>query len=108
MKKLEKNILIINSLNYENLKPDLFKGLPQLTKKISQYTGIMKTKNRYRKKARLDNCKTREIIKCFSMDLTATKTAEITNLNIKTIDDWYNYIRKVIYTVSEAEKQEKV
>lgn len=68
----------------------------------------MKTKNRYRKKARLDNCKTREIIKCFSMDLTATKTAEITNLNIKTIDDWYNYIRKVIYTVSEAEKQEKV
>ena len=83
-------------------------GLPQLTKKISQYTGIMKTKNRYRKKARLDNCKTREIIKCFSMDLTATKTAEITNLNIKTIDDWYNYIRKVIYTVSEAEKQEKV
>jgi hypothetical protein len=37
----------------------------------------MKTKNRYRKRARLDNSTTREIIKCFSLDLTATKTAEI-------------------------------
>ena len=68
----------------------------------------MKTKNRYRKWARLDNWKTKEIIKCFAMDLTATKTSELLWLNIKTIDDWYNYIRKVIFTVSEAEKQEKV
>lgn len=68
----------------------------------------MKTKNRYRKWARLDNWKTREIIKCFAMDLTATKTSELLWLNIKTIDDWYNYIRKVIFTVSEAERQEKV
>jgi len=29
----------------------------------------MKTRNRYRKWARLDNWKAREIIKCFSMDL---------------------------------------
>ena len=68
----------------------------------------MKTKNRYRKWVRLDNWKTKEIIKCFAMDLTATKTSELLWLNIKTIDDWYNYIRKVIFTVSEAEKQEKV
>ena len=68
----------------------------------------MKTKNIYRKWVRLDNWKTKEIIKCFAMDLTATKTSELLWLNIKTIDDWYNYIRKVIFTVSEAEKQEKV
>ena len=68
----------------------------------------MKTKNRYRKWARLDNLKTRKIIECFSMDLTASKTAEILKLNIKTIDDWYSYLRKVIYSHCVAEKQEKV
>jgi len=68
----------------------------------------MKTKNRYRKLARLDNWIAREIIKCFALDLTATKTSKILWLNVKTIDDWYNYIRKVIYTVTEEEKQEKV
>ena len=68
----------------------------------------MKTKNRYRKLARLDNWITREIIKCFALDLTATKTSKILWLNIKTIDYWYGYIRKIIYTITEAEKQGKV
>ena len=68
----------------------------------------MKTKNKYRKWARLDNSKTKEIIKCFSLDLTATKTAELLNLNTKTIDDWYGYFRKAIYFHCVAEKQEKV
>jgi transposase len=68
----------------------------------------MKIKNRYRKWVRLDNWITREIIKCFALDLTATKTSKILWLNIKTIDDRYSYIRKIIYTITEAEKQGKV
>ena len=68
----------------------------------------MKTKNRYRKLARLDNWKTEKIILYFSEDLTSIKTAKLLWLNRKTVDDWYNYIRKVIYYYSEAEKQEKV
>lgn len=68
----------------------------------------MKAKNPYRKQTRLGIHKTREIIRCFSLDLTAIKTAEILKLNRKTIDDWYNYFRKVIYSFSVAEKQEKV
>ncbi|MDD2516274.1 MAG: hypothetical protein PHF26_03585, partial [Candidatus Gracilibacteria bacterium] len=50
-----------------------------------------------RKGARLDNSKTKEIIKCFALDSTATKTAELLKLNLKIIDDWYIYFRKVIY-----------
>jgi hypothetical protein len=38
----------------------------------------MKTKNPYRKKSRLGTHKTRKIVKYFSLDLTATKTSEIT------------------------------
>ena len=72
----------------------------------------MKTKNRYRKLARLDNWKTEKIIIYFSEDLTSIKTAKLLLLNRKTVDDWYNYIRKVkyyyYYYYSEAEKQEKI
>jgi transposase-like protein len=67
----------------------------------------MKAKNRYRKWARLDNSITREIIKCFSLDLTATKTAEILWIERKTINDWYSFIRIAIYSYSNKEKAEK-
>lgn len=64
----------------------------------------MKTKTRYRKKSRIWDAKIREIIKYFSMDFPATKTTELTWLNHNTIDDWYNYIRKVIYESCEEDK----
>ena len=68
----------------------------------------MKTKNPYRKKSRLGIHKTREIIKYFSEDLNASLTSKITWVERKTINDWYNYFREVIYHYCEAEKQEKV
>lgn len=68
----------------------------------------MKAKNIYRKKAKLDNFKTREIIRYFSEDLNASLTSKITWIERKTINDWYNYFRKVIYQYSEAEKKEKI
>ena len=68
----------------------------------------MKIRNPYRKKSRLGIYKTREIIKYFSEDLNASLTSKITWIERKTINDWYNYFREVIYQYSEAEKQEKV
>lgn len=68
----------------------------------------MKLKNPYRKKSRLGTHKTREIIRCFSLDLTASKTAEILWIERKTINDWYEYIRKIIYEECEKEKQKKL
>jgi len=58
-------------------------------------------------KTRLDNWKIENIILYFSEDLTSIKTSKLLWLNRKTVDDWYNYIREVIYKVSEAEKQEE-
>lgn len=66
----------------------------------------METKNLYRKKSRIWNKKTREIIKYFSLDLPSSKTHEIIGLNPKTIDDWYLYIRKCIFENQEQEKSE--
>lgn len=68
----------------------------------------MKIKNKYRKRCRLDNKKTEEIIRCFSMDLPAIQVSKITNLNPKTIDDWYRYIREIICQVCEKEKRDKL
>ncbi len=68
----------------------------------------MKTRNRYRKWARLDNATSKKIIECFCLDITATKTAKILQLNIKTIDDWYWYMRRIIYENCEKEKNKKL
>lgn len=68
----------------------------------------MKAKNPYKKQTRLGVVKTREIIHCFSVDLPAVKTAEILWLNRKTVDNWYLYIRKILYLECEKEKQEKL
>jgi len=68
----------------------------------------MEAKTLYRKKSRIWNAKIREIVKYFSMDFTATKCAELTWLNRKTINDWYTYVREIIYLECEKEKQEKL
>lgn len=68
----------------------------------------MKVKNRYRKWARFDNWTTRKIIECFSLDITASKASEILNIERKTINNWYEYIREIIFLECEREKQEKL
>lgn len=68
----------------------------------------MKVKNRYRKWARFDNWTTRKIIECFSLDITASKASEILNIERKTINNWYEYIRENIFLECEREKQEKL
>ena len=49
--------------------------------------------NKYIHRSHLSEGKFRQIIKCFSLDLTATQTAEMTGLNRKTIDRLYSAIR---------------
>ena len=68
----------------------------------------MKTKNKYRKWARLDNSTTEKIIDCFVEDIPAVKVWKILWMNRKTIDNWYLYFREIIYEECEKEKQEKL
>lgn len=60
----------------------------------------MTTKNPYRKNSHLDVKKTRQIIRYFSEDLSATSTSRLTWINRNTINSWYNYIREVIFLES--------
>ncbi len=68
----------------------------------------MKARINYRKRTRLDNNKIEKIILYFSEDLTALKSSKLLWINRKTIDDWYGYMRKIIFIESEKEKQEKL
>jgi transposase-like protein len=50
-------------------------------------------KNKYLYRAHISERKTREIIKCFALDLTATQAAEMTGLNLNTVDRVFSRIR---------------
>jgi transposase-like protein len=62
----------------------------------------MKPKNKYAKFTKISEGKFRETIKCFSLDLNATQTAKLTNLNRNTINRYYAETRRKI-----VEHQEK-
>lgn len=50
-------------------------------------------KNMYICHAHISEEKTRRLIKCFALDLTGTQTAELTGLNLNTVDRIFNKIR---------------
>ena len=60
-------------------------------------------KNKYIKSSHISEVKTRQIIKLFSMDVEATKTAEITGVSRPTINRIYTSIRERIAGLCEAE-----
>lgn len=60
-------------------------------------------KNKYIKSSHISEIKTRQIIKLFSMDVEATKTAEITGVSRPTINRIYTSIRERIAELCEAE-----
>jgi transposase-like protein len=54
-------------------------------------------KNKYIHRAHISESKTRRLIKCFALDLTATQTAEMTGLNLNTVDRIFSKIRIRIF-----------
>ena len=56
----------------------------------------MMKKNKYANRSKISEKKIREIVKYFSMDLEATKIAELTNLNRNTINRYVKAIREKI------------
>jgi transposase-like protein len=53
-------------------------------------------KNKYLKNAKISEAKTREIIRGFALDFTATQTAELTGITRKSVNGIYNRIREQI------------
>jgi transposase-like protein len=64
-------------------------------------------KNKYIYRSHISEDKTRELIKCFSLDLTSTQTAAMTGLNLNTVDKVFSKIRIRIFekTLSENPTQ---
>lgn len=56
----------------------------------------MPTKNKYSNRSRISEAKFREIIRYFSLDLDAQKTALLTNLNRNTINRYFSFMRQRI------------
>ena len=63
----------------------------------------MKRLNRYYRRSRIAEKKFREIIKYFALDLTANKTAELTGLTHKTVNQIYLKIRQRL--AEESQRQ---
>jgi len=61
-------------------------------------------KNFYCKSSKLSEAKFRELVKCFAADLTATQTAQLTGLNINTVDRYLRMIRERIAEHCEAQR----
>ena len=58
-------------------------------------------KNRYSFRSRLSEAKIREIVRCFSADLTALQTAELSGVNRNTINRIYLGLRQRILVACE-------
>lgn len=56
----------------------------------------MKAKNRYYSRSRIAEAKFRQIIRFFAMDFTASDTAKLTNISVRSINTIYIKLRKKI------------
>ena len=63
----------------------------------------MTVKNRYYKRSRISEAKFRQLIRCFSMDFTATDTAILTQVSIRSINTIFLKIRRRIAQTCEME-----
>jgi len=62
----------------------------------------IRQKNKYTKKARISEEKTREILRCFSLDLTATAAAKLVGVNRNTANKVFSAMRhRIAYINSE-------
>ena len=58
--------------------------------------------NKYLKRSHISEAKTRQIVRLFCEDLTASQIAELTDLNRKTVNRILTYIRTVIVSYCES------
>ena len=61
-------------------------------------------KNKYVSRSRISESKFRTLVRCFSADLTALQTAELTGLNRNTVNRFYRGLRERIYAACEAQR----
>ena len=63
----------------------------------------MNIKNRYYFRSRIGEAKFRQLIRCFALDFTATSTAQLTDISIRSVNAIYLKIRQRIAQCCELE-----
>ena len=63
----------------------------------------MNVKNRYYFRSRIREAKFRQFIRCFSLDFTATSTAQLSGISIRSVNSIYLKIRQRIAQCCELE-----
>ncbi|ARN74612.1 IS1595 family transposase [Oceanicoccus sagamiensis] len=64
---------------------------------------MSENKNRYYKHSRISEAKFRQILRCFAMDLTATETAQLTAVSVRSINSIFLKIRGRVTALCEEE-----
>ena len=63
-------------------------------------------RNRCQKVAQFSEAKFRQVLKCFSLDMTASDTAKISGLSRNTINSLFNLIRECSFVLAQQERSE--
>jgi len=63
----------------------------------------MNVKNRYYFRSRIGEAKFRQLIRCFALDLTATSTAQLTDISVRSVNTIYLKVRQRIAQCCELE-----
>ena len=63
----------------------------------------MKASNKYYKAAKIGESKFRQILRCFSEDLTASSTSRLTGVSVRSVNDIFLKIRRRLAALSEAQ-----
>ena len=63
----------------------------------------MKASNKYYKAAKIREAEFRQIIRCFSEDLTASSTARMTGVSVRSVNDIFLKIRRRLAVIGEAQ-----
>lgn len=68
----------------------------------------MNVKNRYYRHSRISEKKFRQLLRCFAMDFTATDTATLTDISVRSVNSIYLKLRRCIAAVCEQQSPSKV
>ena len=63
----------------------------------------MNVKNRYYFRSRIREAKFRQLIRCFSLDFTATSTAQLTGISVRSVNSIYLKVRQQVARYCELE-----
>ena len=60
----------------------------------------------YIKRIKISDVKLRLIIRCFCVDCTSLQTSKLANINRKTVDRYFNFIRRLVISDALKERHE--